>query len=267
MNIVLLLGKNLDEYQIRSLELIMNDSAFQIKLGVINDLSDESKKEFLKKKFNKGKKAYHIFEKLQTLLYDNGETFSAKDFISRNNIDVLTTSNPGNPENISIIESYFPDIFVLYGGFSNIPKKLLNLCPYGILSYHFGDLRKYRGEPPAFWELYNGKKEMIVTVQKLTERIHCGLPVLEKAVEINFNDDLKSLRKKAFQSGENMMVTALRKVQEKDFIPEIIKLYGRIYHIPNMKEYSTLTYRIASRKLQHKFQAAVHARKNEPNYI
>lgn len=267
MNIILLLGKTLDEYQVRSLELIMNDPAFKIKLGVINDLSDESKKDFLRKKLIKGRKAYHIVEKMQTLLADKGETISTRSFFNNKNIDILFTSRPETPKNISAIESYLPDVILLYGGFNYISGKLLKLCPYGVLSYHYGDLRKYRGEPPAFWELYNGKKEMIVTVQKLTERLHCGLPVMEKTIEIQYNDDLKSLRKKAFTAGENMMVAALNKIQDKAFQPETIKLYGRIYHIPSAKEYSALTFRIATRKLQHKAQSLAQLRKNEPHYI
>lgn len=36
-----------------------------------------------------------------------------------------------------------------------------------MLSYHHGDMRRYRGQPPGFWELYNGEREIGVTVQRL----------------------------------------------------------------------------------------------------
>ncbi len=267
MNIGILLGETLDPYQINTIELILQNPAFNIKLAVINDYSDKTGKDFIKRKLKKSRKAYFLFQKAQELKPDSLSSYPSREFFRELDIDILTTPNPGSPENVSVIQSYLPEVLILLGGFDRVNKALLELTRYGVLSFHFGDLRKYRGEPPAFWELYNGKNEMLVTVQKLTERYRCGMPVLEKKIEITFDDDLKSLREKAFTASEKMMVAALNKIQEKDFIPENIKLYGRIYHIPTLKEYSTLAYRLASRKLQHKIQTAVHTQKNEPNYI
>ena len=34
--------------------------------------------------------------------------------------------------------------------------------------------------PPAFWELYNGEKEMGLTVQKLSVNLDSGSPLVEK---------------------------------------------------------------------------------------
>ena len=251
MNIGILLGKTLDQYQINAIELILQNQAYNIKLAIISDHTDKAGKHFLKKKLKK----------------DSGRNYSTKDFFREMDIDILSTSIPGSPKNISIIESYSPDVLILLGGFKTINKSLLNLTEFGILSYHFGDLRKYRGEPPAFWEIYNGKNEMIVTVQKLTERYRCGLPVMEEKIEITCYDDLKSSREKAFRASETMMIKALNKIQDKAFKPGTIKLYGRIYNMPSLKEYSTLLYRLASRKLQYNVLETIRSRTKEPNYI
>jgi len=251
MNIGILLDKTLDQYQINAIEMILQNPAFNIKLAVINDNSGKIGRDFLRKKLNK----------------DIGQTYSSNEFFREVDIDILTTSKPGSPKNISIIRSYSPDVLILLDGFKSINKTLLDLTSFGVISYHFGDLRKYRGEPPAFWELYNGKSEMVVTVQKLTERCSCGLPVLEKKVEITYYDDVKSLREKAFRASEEMMLKALYKIQDKTFKPETIKLYGRIYNIPSLKEYSSLLYRLASKKIQHKAQEVIKSKTKEPNYI
>ena len=251
MNIGILLGKTLDQYQINAIELILQSQAYRIKLAIVNDHTDKPGKHFLRKK----------------LIKDSGRNYATKDFFREMDIDILTTSIPGSPRNISIIESYSPDVLILLGGFNRVNKTLLDLTRFGVLSYHFGDLRKYRGEPPAFWELYNGKNEMIVTVQKLTERYCCGLPVLEEKIEITYYDDPNSLREKAFRASEIMMIKALNKIQDPSFKPASIKLYGRIYNIPSLKEYSTLLCRLASRKLHHSVQDVIKTGTKEPNYI
>jgi methionyl-tRNA formyltransferase len=72
-----------------------------------------------------------------------------------------------------------PDLLLLIGGFGIIKAPLLDLAPQGVLSYHHGDMREYRGQPPAFWELYNGEKPNRVTVQRLSPGIDCGQPIVE----------------------------------------------------------------------------------------
>ncbi len=56
---------------------------------------------------------------------------------------------------------------------------ILTAARYGIWSYHHGDLDKYRGGPPCFWELYRGEDVIGVTLQRLTERLDGGI-VLHK---------------------------------------------------------------------------------------
>ena len=48
------------------------------------------------------------------------------------------------------------------------------------LSFHHGDMRKYRGQPAGFWELFNNEKEMMITVQILSEKLDAGIPIVEK---------------------------------------------------------------------------------------
>ena len=53
-----------------------------------------------------------------------------------------------------------PDVLLRIGGFGIVKEPLLSLCRAGVLSYHHGDMRRYRGQPPAFWELYHGERSI-----------------------------------------------------------------------------------------------------------
>lgn len=104
------------------------------------------------------------------------------------------------------------DVLILIGGFGIIKEQLLTITPLGVLAYHHGNMRKYRGIPPAFWELYNNEMEMGVTIQVLAPGLDCGIPIEEKSIEIRPKDSYKSLKNRAFKESENLMYDALRKL-------------------------------------------------------
>jgi hypothetical protein len=61
--------------------------------------------------------------------------------------------------------------FIIRFGFGNIRGQILDLPRHGIWSYHHGDLDKYRGIPPGFWEIYHDDPVCGVTLQRLTNRL------------------------------------------------------------------------------------------------
>jgi methionyl-tRNA formyltransferase len=80
---------------------------------------------------------------------------------------------------IENIRKFKPDILLLIDGFGIIKEPLLKITPLGVLSYHHGNMQKYRGEPPAFLELYNNENEMGITVQILSS----GLEVVSQLMK------------------------------------------------------------------------------------
>ena len=138
---------------------------------------------------------------------------------------------------------------VMLGGFGIVKEPLLSLAPNGILSYHHGDMRKYRGQPVGFWELYHNEKEMGVTVQRLAAGIDKGTPIVEKTVPIEKNDNVKKLSERAILSSIDMMHEALTQIQRSDFRPATIDHFGPIYTIPNLRQYILLQLKLIFRKL------------------
>jgi len=51
---------------------------------------------------------------------------------------------------------------------------ILNCTKYGVLSFHHGDNRVYRGVPAGFWEVFNGEPTSGFIIQKLTETLDGG---------------------------------------------------------------------------------------------
>jgi hypothetical protein len=82
------------------------------------------------------------------------------------------------PEDIETIRSHGLD-FILKFAFGIIRGEVLKTAKHGVWSFHHDDEEKYRGGPPAFWEVYNGDPVTGALLQRLNDRLDGGV-VLKK---------------------------------------------------------------------------------------
>jgi len=76
-------------------------------------------------------------------------------------------------EDVETIRSYNLD-FILRFAFGIIRGEILQAARYGVWSFHHGDERKYRGGPPAFWEIFSDDPVTGAILQRLTDRLDGG---------------------------------------------------------------------------------------------
>lgn len=250
MKVGLLTSNSLSDFRLNTLRPIIEDNTFSIEVAIVDNRPRKSIKQKLKKNIRLGRGGYILIMALNSIFSKKEHSVSTRVFCANNGIDVIETKEPYSSETIEGIRKYNLDVFLLIGGFGIIKEPLLSLTPLGVLSYHHGNMREYRGMPPALWELYNNEKEMGVTVQVLAPGLDCGIPVEEKFIEILPKDNLESLRKRAFKVSENMMYDALRKLSSPDYKPNKIEKLGKVYTLPNLRQWITLNIKILSRKLR-----------------
>lgn len=248
MKIAILCGTGLDAFQQRVLQPIMNDQTIEI-VGALVDCRPRSslKKRFLKN-LKRGRGGYMIVMLFKSRMAKKKPSIDARAFFSSHGITCIETQAPYEEEVTCKLKSLLPEALVMLGGFGIVKEPLLSLAPQGILSYHHGNMRKYRGQPVGFWELYHGEKEMGVTVQRLAAGLDRGTPIVEMAVPIEKGDSVATLRSRALDSSTGMMHEALRLVQQPDFKPATIDHYGPVFTIPNLRQYLTLQIKLMFRK-------------------
>ena len=66
----------------------------------------------------------------------------------------------------------------------------------GCINVHKGKVPEYRGQPPAFWELYNGEKSAGVTIHFVDDTLDTGDIVTDGSVPIDPRDTEHSLKVK-----------------------------------------------------------------------
>lgn len=88
------------------------------------------------------------------------------------------------------------DLFVTcaYGQF--IPNKILDLAKYGCINAHASLLPKYRGGAPIHWAIINGEQKTGVTLMKTIKEMDAGDMFISYSLNIEENDNLKTLFKK-----------------------------------------------------------------------
>ena len=85
---------------------------------------------------------------------------------------------------VDTIKSHELD-FILRFGFGIIRGDVLNAAKYGVWSFHHDDEDKYRGGPPAFWELYQNDPVSGAMLQRLTDTLDGGIVLKKCSVPTN----------------------------------------------------------------------------------
>lgn len=248
MKIAILCGTKLDAFQQKVLQPILDNPTIEI-VGALVDCRPRPslKKRFLKN-LKRGRGGYMIVMLFKSRMVKKKPSTDTRVFFSSHNIPCIETQAPYSEETANRLKSLQPEVLVMLGGFGIVKEPLLSLVPQGILSYHHGNMRKYRGQPVGFWELYHGEKEMGVTVQRLSAGLDNGTPIEEMTIPIKKGDTLATLCSRALDSSTGMMHEALQRVQQPDYKPTTIDYYGPIYTIPNLRQYLTLQIKLLFRK-------------------
>ena len=172
MKIGLLTECEISEFRENTLAPILKDADFKIEMVLVDRRPGKSLKQRLIDNIKRGRGGYVIvmaWERFYNKLFVRSDSEKKiEDFCAQHQIKLEETMAPYSKATIEKVKSYDLDMLLLIDGFGIVKKRMLDTAKIGVLSYHHGNMRNYRGMPPAFWELYNNETEMGVTVQILT---------------------------------------------------------------------------------------------------
>ena len=134
-------------------------------------------------------------------------------------------------EVIDHIESAAVDV-LFRRGFGILQGDILTAPRYGVLSYHHGNIREYRGVPPGVWEFAHDESSAGITLQRLNETLDGGEIVVEKDVMIDDLPTWQAVERRLFDRSTDMLATACRRLRDPEFEPTVAEELGPMYTCP-----------------------------------
>ncbi len=113
-----------------------------------------------------------------------------------------------NKENISKefknwLQDQSPDLVLVCGFSSKIPKELLDIPTYGFLNIHFGSLPENRGPDPLFRSIKKGLKQTAISIHQMDEGWDNGKVLINEPVPLMIGETLGMVNSKmSYMLGE-----------------------------------------------------------------
>lgn len=121
-------------------------------------------------------------------------------------------------------------------GFGILKGDALTAPTHGVLSYHHGNVRDYRGRPPGVWEYANDERSAGITLQRLTPTLDGGEIVVEKTVDIGDCRTWQAVEDRLFERSTEMLATACTRLEDPSFETTKPDDLGPLYTCPDALE-------------------------------
>lgn len=147
------------------------------------------------------------------------------------------------PEAVEAIKAHDLDVILRFG-FRILRGPILDAARYGIWSYHHGDGDRFRGAPPAFWELVEREHLSGAMLQVLTENLDDGLVLAKTLCPTRFGISVHKNALAPYQAAEPLVIQKLHQLHERGWgdvqasAPPKQPYQGRreIYRMPKVGE-------------------------------
>lgn len=165
-------------------------------------------------------------------------------------------ANYHNEEAGGLLRAAQADLGVIYG--TNIIRESVFRIPrLGSINLHQGLAPFYRGGPPVFWELYNGEREVGLTVHFVAAKVDTGAVLLQETVPLAYDDAhgddfdafIEEYTARLRARSAELVARAVEMIAEGAYEarPQDISL-GKRYRLPVKREKDELRRRLRARR-------------------
>lgn len=252
MRVAVLAPRRLNEYYVRVLAPLFTDDRIEVAGAVIDARAPVPLSAKLRRELKRGRGGYVGVMAARSLMRRRGgaEGTGTAEHLAAHGAATLAVSDLYADATVAWLRALEPDC-LLRIGFGIIREPILSLTPQGVLSYHHGNMRRYRGQPPAFWEVYEGARAIGVTVQRLSAELDAGEVVCERSFEIAPADSWRAVRARIYGDTDTMMHEACLRAADPGFRAERIPSadLGPLYTTPNLRQWVGMHARTARRRI------------------
>lgn len=194
------------------------------------------------------------------------DTDTLREMSASHGVPFQLVANYHTDEAAELMRATRADLGVIYG--TNIIRKSVFSIPrLGSINLHQGLAPFYRGGPPVFWELYNGERELGLTVHFVEAKVDTGAVLLQETVPLAYDDAhgddfdafIEEYTSRLRARSAELVARAVQLIADDAYEarPQDITL-GRRYLLPTKREKDELRRRLRARR--HEAAAAAKGR-------
>lgn len=128
---------------------------------------------------------------------------------ARHQIACRAVDNVNAPEYVERVRQRAPDLLVSVAASQIFKRALLSVPRLACVNVHTGPLPAYRGMMPVFWQMYDRRKSITVTLHTMTADIDVGSVLLQREVPLNGDRNLDLVIRKMKREGARALVELL----------------------------------------------------------
>jgi len=162
-----------------------------------------------------------------------------------------------HPDCLATLRALQPDLGVVAGTYM-LKDTVFSIPRLGSINLHSGKAPEYRGAAPAFWELYNGEREVGITIHRVATALDAGDILLQETFPLDpapAEDPLVYLeryrREVLRPNGVRLLVQAVAEIA-RDTVRARPQnpARARTYRTPDYRAIRELRRRVAARRLE-----------------
>jgi methionyl-tRNA formyltransferase len=124
-------------------------------------------------------------------------------------IPVWEVTRLSDPETISALAAYQPDVICVACFSKRIPRAILDIPRLGCLNVHPSLLPTNRGPEPLFWTFHEGGQQTGVTIHLMDEGMDTGQIVAQEVVEVPDGITYAQLEAQCAESGGRLLARSV----------------------------------------------------------
>lgn len=116
---------------------------------------------------------------------------------------------------VSKIKKNKYDLLIVAGWPLIFPQELIKAAKYGTINLHAGRLPNFRGGSPLNWQIIEGKKNIYISIIKMTKKIDEGPVYLTKKIILSAEEDINDLHNKVNKIYPYMVEDTIQRIIKK----------------------------------------------------
>jgi len=136
-----------------------------------------------------------------------------------------------------------------------LPASILSMPPMGCLNIHASLLPRWRGAAPIHRAIEAGDSETGITIMQMDEGLDTGPMLLTRSERINATDTTGSLHDRLAALGGELIVDALKKLQQGGLLAQAQPTDGMTYAAKISKQEADLDFRLPAETLLRRIHA------------